>query len=384
MKKLFVVLLILLVVLVGVVGCGKSNVEEAEGTKADEGKEASIKIGLITGTVSQGEEEYRAAEAMIAKYGSDVILHATYPDNFMNEQETTISQIVSMASDPAVKAIVICQGVPGTAAAIDKVRALRDDIFFIVGVPHEDPLLISEKADLVLETDNLARGKTIIELADKMGATHFLHYSFPRHMSYELLAKRRDIFKAECEKRGIEFVFVNAPDPTGDAGIPGAQQFILEDVPRQVEKYGKNIALFSTNCAMQEPLIRSALNEGAIFPEQCCPSPYHAYPNALGIEIPEDKAGDVDFILEAIEEKITEGGGAGRFATWKTPANMAIIRASVEYAMGVAKGEINGFDAAKAEELLAKEAGNIQVKPFDKEKAPNFLMFVGESIIFGE
>ena len=344
-----------------------------------------VKIGLMTGTVSQGEEEYRAAEDMVAKYGKDAVIHYVYPDNFMNEQETTISLIVSMAADPDVKAIVVCQAVPGTAAAIDKVKEIRDDIFFIAGVPHEDPLLISEKADLVLETDNLARGVTIIELARKMGAKYFLHYSFPRHMSYELLALRRDIFMEECKKKGLEFVFVNAPDPTGDAGIPGAQQFILEDVPRQVARYGKDVALFSTNCAMQEPLIISALREGAIYPEQCCPSPYHAYPNALGIEIPPDKAGNVPFILDAIEKKVVEGGGAGRFATWRVPANMAIIRASVEYAMGVAKGEIKGFDAAKVSEVLSKEAGGeIVLQPFDKDKAPNFLMFVGDSIIFGE
>ncbi len=380
LKKVAIWFLILVLVL-GLAGCGRSETKPPAG----EEKPAKIKIGLITGTVSQGEEEYRAAEAMVAKYGADVVLHATYPDNFMNEQETTISQIVSMASDPDVKAIVICQGVPGTAAAIDKVKELRKDIFFIVGVPHEDPLLISEKADLILETDNLARGVTIIELAQKMGAKYFLHYSFPRHMSYELLAKRRDIFMEECAKRGIEFVFVNAPDPTGDAGIPGAQQFILEDVPRQVAKYGKDIALFSTNCAMQEPLIRSALNEGAIFPEQCCPSPYHAYPNALGIKIPSDKAGDLGFILNAIEEKIVAAGGAGRFATWRSPANMAIIRASVEYAIGVAKGEIKGFDSAKIQQLLSKEAGGeVRLQPFDKAKAANFLMFVGDSIIFGK
>jgi len=85
----------------------------------------------------------------------------------------------------------------------------------------------------------------------------------------DLLAKRRDIMKAECDKIGLEFVFVTAPDPMGESGIPGAQQFILEDVPRQVDKHGKDIALFSTNCGMQEPLIISALDTGAIFPEQC-------------------------------------------------------------------------------------------------------------------
>jgi len=87
----------------------------------------TFKIGIMTGTVSQGEDEYRAAEQMKAKYG-DRIVHVTYPDNFMQEQETVIGQITGMASDPEVKAIVICQGVPGTAAAIDKIRETRKDL----------------------------------------------------------------------------------------------------------------------------------------------------------------------------------------------------------------------------------------------------------------
>lgn len=102
---------------------------------------AAPKIGIMTGTVSQGEEEYRAGEEMVAKYGADRVIHVTYPDKFMDEQETTISQVMAMASDPEVKAIVICQGVPGTAAAIDKVREVRDDILFLIGTVHEEPAL---------------------------------------------------------------------------------------------------------------------------------------------------------------------------------------------------------------------------------------------------
>ncbi len=344
-----------------------------------------VKVGIITPTTSQGEEEYRAAEEVIRKYGADRIIHVTYPDKFMDEQETTIQQIVTMAADPDVKAIVLAQGYPGTAAAIDKVHEMRPDVFFINVVPHEEPLLAASKSGLVFETDNLTRGTTIIELAEKMGAKTFVHYSFPRHMSYPLLAQRRDIFEEQCKKRGIEFVFVNAPDPTGDAGIAGAQQFILEDVPRQVEKYGKATALFSTNCGMQEPLIKSVLKTGAIYPEQCCPSPYHAYPGALGIAIPEGKAGDVPYIIEAIDKKIVEQGGAGRFATWRVPANMAMTYAAVEYGFGVGDGSIKGFDKAKAEELLGKYAGGqIRLSVYDEEKAPNFLLFVGDSIIFGQ
>ena len=35
-----------------------------------------------------------------------------------------------------------------------------------------------------------------------MGAKTFVHYSFPRHMSQELLARRRDIMKEEAAKHG--------------------------------------------------------------------------------------------------------------------------------------------------------------------------------------
>jgi hypothetical protein len=152
--------------------------------------------------------------------------------------------------------------------------------------------------------DNLARGRTIVELAHRMGATTFVHYSFPRHMSQELLTRRAQIMEARAGELGMSFLYVNAPDPTGDQGLPGSQKFILEDVPRQVAQHGKDTAFFSTNCGMQEPLIRAVLEQGAIFPEQCCPSPTHGYPGALGIAISEEDAGDMTAIRAAIGERV--------------------------------------------------------------------------------
>src|SRR5206468_4292274 len=53
-------------------------------------KKLPFKIGLMTGTVSQGEDEYRGAESVVRAYGKDAITHVTYPDSFMAETETTI------------------------------------------------------------------------------------------------------------------------------------------------------------------------------------------------------------------------------------------------------------------------------------------------------
>lgn len=331
LKKALVILLAVMLV-VSMAGCQKPATE----TKGD------YKIGILTGTVSQNEEEYRAAENVVKKYGADRIVVKTYPDKFMDEQDTTISNIVELASDSSIKAIVIVQAVPGVAAGIEKAREIRDDLLIIAGVPGEDPAMIASKADIVLALDELAMGKTIPEQAKSMGATTFVHYSFPRHMSYALLAARRDLFKENCERLGLAFVDATAPDPTGDAGVPGAQQFILEDVPRMVAEYGKDTAFFSTNCSMQVPLISAALSEGAIYPQPCCPSPTHGFPSALGITIEEEQQGDFTYILDTIKTKIGEKGGSGRFSTWSVPISMMFIEGGVEYAMDWAEGNTKG------------------------------------------
>ena len=51
--------------------------------------EGTYKIAIITGTTSQGEEEYRAAEGMKQMYG-DRIVTSVYPDNAAQETEVTM------------------------------------------------------------------------------------------------------------------------------------------------------------------------------------------------------------------------------------------------------------------------------------------------------
>lgn len=339
------------------------------------------KIGVVTGTVSQGEDEYRGAEAVIRKHPG-LIVHRTYPDNFMQEQETYIAQIAALAADPKIKAIVVNQGVPGTVAAMRKVKETRPDIVFVIGQPHEDPPIVEGIADIALIPNEPARGYSIIELARKMGAKKFIHYSFPRHMSYQQLAQRRDIMKSECEKAGIEFIFVTAPDPMGEGGLPAAQQFILEDVPRQVAKHGKQTAFFSTNCGMQEPLITAVLKSGALFCEQCCPSPTHGYPGALGFKITDDMKGNFPAIMKAIEAEIVKRGMAGRFATWPVATGYLNTTAGVELAKLILDKKLNAKDMDAVKKAVEADAGYSLRFSRLSEKG-NFYMYLVDSYIFG-
>lgn len=307
---------------------------------AEESDAPAYKIGIITGTVSQGEEEYQAALKAKETYG-DMIVTATYPDNFSSETEQTIATVTNMAADPAVKAIVFVQAVPGATAAINKVKETRDDVLFVTGVCAEDPAVIASAADICMLVDEIAMGTTIIDQAHKMGAKTFVHVSFERHLGYATIGARKELFEKRCEELGIQYVEATAPDPTGDAGVTGAQAWITENIKVYVDQYGKDTAFFSTNCSMQEPLILQCAELGAIFPQQCCPSPYHGYPSAFAIST-EGHEGDVDYILGEITKKVAEYGNEGRMSTWGTPVNMLMIEAGVDYAIKYCEGQTNG------------------------------------------
>jgi hypothetical protein len=315
MKRIgLVALALLLCGAMVLVGCQK---KETAQQSAQSG--AQYHIGIVTGTVSQSEDDLRGAEELIRRYGAvaqgGIIQHVTYPDNFMDQMEVTISQITALASDPLMKAIVVNQAIPGTAEAFKRVKERRPDIILLAGEPHEDPLVIQESASLAISCDFISRGYTIPWAAKQLGADTFVHISFPRHMSYESLGLRRQIFEAACADLGIRFVFVTAPDPTSDVGVAGAQQYILEQTPQWINQYGKNAVFFCTNDAHTEPLLKQLFAYGGMFVEADLPSPLMGYPGALGIDLSAE-AGDFPAILKKVEDAVKAKGGAGKFGTW--------------------------------------------------------------------
>ena len=356
-----IVLALLAVTLVAATSGCSSKGSATDARKSDSSAVASapgaFKIGIMTGTVSQGEEDFRAGEQMAARYPGRVKT-VTFPDNFSTEVETVISQLVGLASDPDVKVVVAGQAIPGSVAAARKIREQRPDILIGFMYPHEDPDVAQTVCDLACQPDELARGVSLIESAQKMGVKHFIHYSFPRHMAMVLLARRRDIMIRECAKRGIEFHFVTAPDPTGEQGLPGTQQFIFEDVPRELAKYGPQTAFFSTNDGMQEPLIKAILNaRKGYFVEQSTPSPTNGYPAALGIRIPPDKAGDMAWISAENKRLIAKAGMSGHFGAWPQSIDMVSTRAITTLLVDAAAKKSDPRDSATVLRYFEAEAG---------------------------
>lgn len=340
MKKTLTLLLAMLLVC-GVVFANGSKEAAAPASSGASAKQA-FHVGIVTGTVSQSEDDLRGAERLIEEYGSvangGIIQHVTYPDNFMDEAETTISVISGLADDPLMKAVIVNQAVPGTTEAFRRIKEKRSDVLCIAGEAHEDPGVIQSAADLAVNNDFVARGYLIIHTAHELGCDTFVHVSFPRHMSYETMSRRVAIMKATCEELGMKFVLETAPDPTSDVGVAGAQQYILEKLPAWIEQYGQNAAFFCTNDAHTEPLLKQLLTYGGYFIEADLPSPLMGYPGALGIDLSAE-AGDFPAILKKVESAIAAKGGAGRFGTWAFSYGYTTTAGLGQHAINVLNGE---------------------------------------------
>ena len=355
--------------------------------------EAPFHIGIATLTVSQAEDTYRGAERMIKEYGDvangGMIQHVTMPDNFMSEMETTISQIVGLADDPKMKVIVVDDAIPGTTEAFRRVKEKRKDILCFAGQPQEDPGVISSVADLSVSVDFISRGYLMIDTAKKLGAKKFVHISFPRHMSYETLARRRAIMEAACNDLGLEFIFETAPDPTSDVGVAGAQQFVLEKTPAWLDKYGKETAFFCTNDAQTEPLLKQIAKYGGIFVEPDLPSPLMGYPGALGIDL-KDEAGDFPAIMKKVEQAVIDAGGKGRMGTWSYSFGWSTVCALAEYGKRITEGEAKLYrlkDLWACYDKYTPGAQWMGSEYFDvatQVKMRNFLLVYQDTYVFGK
>jgi len=359
--------------------------------------EAKFHIGVCTETVSQAEDDLRGAEQLIKEYGAvadgGMIQHITFPDDFMSQQETLISNLVALADDPKMKAIVTCNTLPGCAEAFKRIRAKRPDILLLAALPHEDPLVIEPVADVAVDLDFIARGYTIVWGAKQLGAKTFVHISFPRHMSYETLGRRRAIMEAVCNDLGIKFAFETAPDPTSDVGVTGAQQFIFEKVPQWLQKYGPNgerVAFFCTNDAHTEPLLRQLVaSKNGIFVEPDTASPLMGFPGALGLDLSKE-SGNFPAIVDKIEASIAAKGASGRLGTWAYSAGYSLVAGLGEHAKRVIEGKAkitavkDIYDAIGKYTPGGKWSGSLYQDISTGVRAKNHLLVYMDTYVFGK
>ena len=309
------------------------------------------KIAVITSPIAASEDDFRSAEQLVAKYGPEKVIHVVWPVNFLADKGQVMSIVSNLAADKEIKTIIFNQAIDGTNAAVDKLKETRDDVFIAYCLAHEAADEVVKRANLILAINDAGMGIAMVEQVRKQGAKVFVHYSFPRHMSIPHLKKRRDLIQQECQKMGIQLVDVTVPDPAGESGFARAkqfilaQQFIINDVNKLVAKYGDDTAFYCTNCSLQAPLIKAVVECHAIYPQSCCPSPFHGFPEALGIETNSGQV-DLSHVISGVSRIAAEKNMTDRLSTWPVSAHTMFTNVGAEYAIKwingyVPKNEIN-------------------------------------------
>ena len=394
--KRIIALILSVILCMSCVACGVNNNTETQKSDASSTSQNGIensatssgtngrlafdgKIGLMVGTVSSSEEEYRAAERWLKTLGEDHCTIQTYPDNFMKEEETTISNLISLVSDPEIKAVVFLQGVAGSSAAISKAKEVRPDVLYINAGPTEDPDVVCNAADLVVGANDYETGPQIADRAHEMGAETIVYYSCPRHQGYEKVAYKGKGIETRAKELGMEFIRVDVPDPMSDAGVAGEQQFIIEDVPKQLEAHGEKTAFFDSILTATPAVVKALYDAGkGIYMETSQGTPFLGYPEALGISVPSENIGDYKWIIEEIRNKLAETGNSGRFSTREIPMVVLMMDTAVYYSIDFINGVTNGekVDMEHLRVCLAEASG----RPVDSpEIGFNVYDYLGKS-----
>ncbi|MGL5330361.1 MAG: DUF3798 domain-containing protein [Peptostreptococcaceae bacterium] len=378
MLKKITTMILTLSMCAGLSGCSTAPQEsEVKGESSN-----NFKVGIVTPTLSVSEDEFRAAQNMTEKY-PEIVEHVTLPENFNTEIETAITQITSLADDENMKAIVVVSGQSGLLPALREVKEKRSDIITITAPIWDDPDMMSEYIDINLDANWAKRGELIVKEAKEMGAKTFIHYSFPTHLSKESVATRRDMMKKTCEELGMEFIEIMTPDPQTGQGPAPMQQFLKEDIPRQIEKYGKETNIFGSNCPMYDVIIDEALNAGYKVAEQCCPTPTQAFPTVMNLEISDEDSQNFEKMNEMISQKAKEADVSGNLGGWPMPMTVFLPEFAVELGIEMVKNNLSKEEVCKSEYLeeFAKENFDIGVD-FDKYKdsTDNYQLMVMDHI----
>jgi hypothetical protein len=172
-------------------------------------------------------------------------------------------------------------------------------------------------------------------------------------------------------------------------GIVGAQQFLLENVPKWIETYGKNASFYCTNDAHTEPLIRQIIEYGGTFVEASLPSPLLGFPGALGVDLSNEK-GNFAAIMKKIEDAIVEKGAGGRLGTWSYSFQYCATVGLIEHAINVINGE---SEMKNIQDLLkafskhtpgAQWGGAYYVDGTTGERLDNYMLLLQDTYIFGK
>lgn len=339
------------------------NNDESKLPDADKITLPEKKVAILVAPEAQYPEDYRAAQALAAKYPDNIVVKE-YPDSRIlvagNPQIMTISE--ELASDPTIGTIIYARATQFTSNAISFAKAKNPDINIIAIEPEESIDKISAAANLVLCTDWSAAAKDIVANAKEQGAKYFVVFSINRHISENnMLANANTAIKTACEEAGISYIYDNGVDPNWAAKIKGAQNYVKEAVARlELNKKieGSDVALFSTDSSVQSTLVEIANQKGMIYVSPSFPTAYNGAGEVYEAAAPADVK-DIKTYIKALKEAVNaDAEGTARLSVYKFPLAATLLESAVYCAFDMLNGTTTAENFADNVIERAKQAAD--------------------------
>ena len=320
-------------------GCGQGW--RAGGQAAADGaaKEPPFRIAVVDpsggassggpGATAAGGASAVAADSPLALLEDPVYERHSLPEGPGPRSERLAALLSEAASNPRLRAMVVCPAIPGTAEAFRRVRATRPDLLLLAGESEEEPLLIQSAADLVAGADSAASGYLAAETARRFGASTLVLLAEPGEPS-PATGLKRAASAAACGELGLGFRLVELPTK-GDRS-----QAVEAAVAEAAGGSGGKPAAFALEAGdLAETLLRALAARGGVFVGGEASAPYRGFPAAFPTAKP---ALGRSTVLNSVDAAVVGAGLAGRFSTWIHPSRESFGAGLALLARGAVEG----------------------------------------------
>lgn len=341
MIKRLIAFMLALALVFSFAACGKDKTPDAASTTAapvtsEPIPETEKKIAILLPAGSQFNEGSIAAKEIAAAYPDRVIIKEYDNSNVLLDNKNGIIDVsAEIAADSSVGAIVYAKASRSTSEAISAAKAVNPELLIACIEPEASVGTLASKSDFILCVDWVSAAKDIVANAKAQGAKYFVMTSFNRHISgtsgdgESLLASTaKSAFNTACKEQKIEFIYHNAPDPISSGGTKA----VVKDIRDGLARYrasgkisGSDVAIFSTDCFIQNDIINIANENGYIYISPSFPSAFNGIADAYGVALP---AGTAD--IAAYKASLAAAAtGKARFGIYTYPLASTLIKSAV-------------------------------------------------------
>ncbi len=335
---------------------------------AAKGEEVVIpekKVAILVAPEAQFPEDYRAAQELKAEYPNSIVVKQYDDSRILKGGDPGIITLSKeLAADPVIGAIVYARATQYTRNAIYKAKEINPDLVTVCIEPEDNIEEISELSDLVLCVDWAKAAEDIVAQAKDRGAKYFITFFVSRTMSgNKLIRDAVNAIKTACEAQGIKFINDSSAD-TNSVQIAGAQKYIREAIARHYmngDVEGKDVAVFSTDSAVQSTLVEQANKRGLIYICPSFPTAYNGIGEVYDIAEPE-KTADVNGYIKSAKTAVeADTTGLGKLHIYKTPLATILLKGAVHSTFDLLNG------TTTTENMAEKVCSRVTVAANNKE-----------------